>query len=390
MESGTGLFNRPIHLIDTTLRDGEQAPGVAFDRAGKVQIARELIRTGVSEIEAGIPAMGPRECDAIREIASLPYDGRVTAWCRATQSDIETTAALGLKAIHIALPVSDIQIGALGKTREWVIDRLNETLTLARGSFEYISVGAQDASRADRAFLFEYAQNVRLAGADRLRLADTVGIWDPFRARDAFEWLSDEIPGLELGFHAHNDLGMAVANVLGAVEGGARHIDVTVGGLGERAGNAPLEEVVMALSILRNIDTGIQTRELTGLCDRVARLSGRPIHPSKPVVGSSVFLHESGIHCTGMLADRRTYEPFDPTSVGRGPSRLLVGKHSGADSIGRVLRRRGIETNRKERVQVLESIRICSENLRRTLNDDEVCQIYRNMFPNIPVHSSIR
>ncbi len=233
------------YLIDTTLRDGEQAPGVVFTRDEKIRLARRIASVGVAELEVGIPAMGPEEEATIRSIIELGLDTRLTVWCRAALSDLNAARRCGARSVHISLPVSDIHLDALGKPRAWVLARLDESIACVRQWADYISIGAQDASRADREFLLLVTRQARSFGADRIRLADTVGVLTPSATADLVHAVTRAAGKMEVGFHAHNDLAMATANACVALESGARSVDVTVNGLGERVGNTPLEAIVM-------------------------------------------------------------------------------------------------------------------------------------------------
>lgn len=373
-------LSQTVFIDDTTLRDGEQTTGVAFTRDEKVRIARMLDGLGVHQIEAGIPAMGREEQRAVGAIVDAGLNARVLAWGRAVVSDIDAALACGVEAMHVSLPVSDVQIaGKLGRTRDWVLDRLTRAVAHAKERGLYVSVGGEDASRAEPDFLLQYGRAARAAGADRLRVCDTVGIWDPFRTWDAVHAL---VHGLDMPIeiHTHNDLGLATANALAAVRAGAAWVNTTVNGLGERAGNAALEEVVMALKVVEGTDTGIRSEGIRDLCRFVARASGRPIHRSKPVVGRDVFAHESGIHVDGLLKDPRTYEGLSPALVGAA-HRLVVGKHSGSRGVRARFARLGHFLSREEATALLEPIRELAARTKRPLSDAQLLGILATHCP---------
>jgi homocitrate synthase NifV len=346
---------RTIALNDTSLRDGAQAPGVVLKRADKLAIARALDAMGIDELEAGTPAMGSGEEADMARIAALGLACRLTAWCRARSEDLEAAARCGVDSVNIGLPVSDIQLHALGKDRRWVLERLRTLIPQALERFDHVGVGAQDATRADAPWLLEFVRAAEQVGARRLRLADTVGIGRPDTVAALIALCRLAAPRLPLEFHGHNDLGLATANALAAVEAGAEALSVTVNGLGERAGNAALEQVAMLLDRHPTMGSRLDCRQLLAICRRVALASGRAIAPDRPIVGDLCFTHESGIHCHALLRDPRTYEPFAPQSIGRDQRRLAMGSHSGGAGLRHLLHQAGIDASPPQ-IESLQSL----------------------------------
>lgn len=316
-------------LVDSTLRDGEQAPGVSFTAVQAQEIASRLAILGIRELEIGTPAMGAEEQDKMRRIVSALPNIRCTAWCRARVEDLVAAARSGVNAIHLSVPVSPIQLAALERDWGWVFSTLAELIPRAQDMFSFVSIGAQDASRCALTNLLRLAHFAEERRVNRLRLADTVGIWNPMQCHATIATLAEAVPALSLGVHCHDDLGMATANTVAAFYAGASSADVTVNGLGERAGNAALEEVAMALELIAPGASGLDTRGLVALCRLVARSAGRSLPPDKAIVGSNAFRHESGIHVHAILRDCRAYEPFAPELVGHAGREFVLGKHSG-------------------------------------------------------------
>lgn len=367
---------KKIYIVDTTLRDGEQTAGVVFANAEKVAIAEMLSELGVDQLEVGIPTMGGDEKRAIKNIANRNLKSSIMAWNRAVISDIEESIDCGVDAVAISISVSDIHIkNKLKTSREWVLENMVKSVEFAKKNGLYVSVNGEDASRADKDFLVQFMNTAKKAGADRFRYCDTVGIMEPFRLKKDIEYLYKNT-GFDIEMHTHNDFGMATANALAGTKAGANHIGVTVNGLGERAGNAALEEVIMAFKILLCHDTNFDTKMFREVSEYVSRAAGRELPPWKAIVGDNMFAHESGIHADGAIKNPKNYEAFDPKVVGL-ERQIVIGKHSGKSAIINKFKEYGIELNKEEAEGILDMVRATAVRLKRSLFDKELVRLYK-------------
>lgn len=366
---------KDLWLEDTTLREGEQSPGVSFNLEEKVQIAKYLDAVGVTAIEVGTPAMGGPETEAIKAILNAGISARLIGWNRGRKSDLEASFAAGLDSVHIGLPASDHHLhNKFEKTREWVVETMQELVQYAKSQGAWVSISAEDSGRADEDFLVYYAKAAKEAGADRMRCSDTIGVLNPFRAHDLFKRISEE-SGLPIMAHMHNDFGLATANTLAAVRGGATQVHFTVNGLGERAGLAPIDEVLLGLIKHNQLDLKVDLSLLKELSEYVATASGRVIAKNKAVTGDAMFAHESGIHVDGVLKVPDAFEPYPPELVG-GERRIVIGKHSGSNAILYILQKNNVSANRDELEKVVEQVRYRAVTSKQEITDEEVISLY--------------
>lgn len=381
------INGRELKFVDTTLRDGEQTAGVVFANSEKIMIAEMLSDLGINQLEVGIPTMGGDEKDAIKQIVKKNLKSSIMAWNRAVVSDIEQSIDCGVDAVAISISVSDIHIqNKLKTSREWVIENMVKATEFAKKNGLYVSVNGEDASRADEDFLIEFIEAAKQAGADRFRFCDTVGVMDPFTIRNKIERIYNKTK-FDIEMHTHNDFGMATANAIGGVLGGANYVGVTVNGLGERAGNAALEEVLMSLIHVLKCHSNIDTRRFKELSEYVSRASGRELPAWKAIVGSNMFRHESGIHADGALKDPKNYEAFDPSEVGL-ERQIVIGKHSGRAAVVNKFREYDIELDDEVASRALDVVRSTSVKLKRSLFDKELVFIYKDVMRDMEKDST--
>ncbi len=370
---------KSLHIIDTTLRDGEQAPGVVFSFYEKLKIAALLDEAGVKELEVGTPVMGECEQLVIREIVRSGFKFKSTCWGRATEEDMLAAEKTEAGRMNISFPVSDIQQAAIGKDRKWVMNRIKPMMAFAHQRFDFVAVGAQDASRANREFLHGFIQACLAEGANRIRIADTVGTLNPFSTMEFFQWLTKEFPDVEFEFHGHNDLGMATANTVSAALAGCASASLTVNGLGERAGNACLEEVAAAMKVSSGVDCGINLGVLQKLSQTVAEASCRKIHESKPIVGEMICRHESGIHCRSLVKDELSYQAFNPEDFGR-KTELVFGKHSGSSGLNHFLTSKGILVSKEQLTDTVSRLKEAARKAKKAFDYEDALQLLSGSY----------
>jgi homocitrate synthase NifV len=361
-------------LVDSTLREGSQAVGVAFSLARKVALARLLADIGIEEVEAGIAIPRDRELpELVHRCRDEAGVRRLALWCRCREEDIDCALALAPDVLSLSIPVSDLHMAVrLGRGRRAVLALAAEGMRRARPGVSCLSLGLEDATRADRAFLGEMVQSACSLGVDRVRIADTVGVATPAAIASLVRDLRRAFPAMEIGVHMHNDFGMASANAVAALEAGAHWADVTVLGLGERAGNSRLEEVAGHLALRCGRPYGV--RLFRELAESVAAWAGRRVEPHHPVVGTGIFACESGLHLAGLARDPHTYEPYEPALVGAS-RRLLCGSKVGRRGLAERLRGLGLQWREDGTGELLDSFRERCRLLGRPLHDREVLQL---------------
>ena len=361
-------------INDTTLRDGEQTPFVAFNLKEKLKIARLLYEAGADELEVGIPAMGKKEQDDLKEILALNLPIPIMSWNRATLSDLEASLKCGLNAVDLSIPVSDILIDIkFGGDKTRLLKQLETVILQAKKENLFVCIGGEDSSRANNSFLKEIMTLGAELGANRFRYCDTVGILTPHKTYENIKDLSSSNL-LDIEMHTHNDFGMATANAIAGYEAGAYSSNTTVIGIGERAGNASFEQVLMSLRLLGK-EININSKALKSLIKTVSSASHRRVDTNLPIVGKNIFSHESGIHVNGMMKSKNAYEPFNPEELGLKRS-FPIGKHSGSSTLIYHLKSIGIEPNIQIVQKLLPKIREIVTNRKKVLSTNELKELY--------------
>jgi len=370
-----------IIVFDTTLRDGEQSPGATMNQQEKVRLARQLESLGVDVIEAGFPISSKGDFEAVRAIANSAREMQVAGLCRAMKGDIDTAWDAIKESpnprIHTFIATSPVHMKAkLGKEPEQVLEMAEAAVRHAASYTSNVEFSAEDASRSDKEFLARIVELAITCGATTINIPDTVGYAQPQEFAALIRYLLETVPNSHkavFSVHCHNDLGLAVANTMAALGAGARQVECTISGIGERAGNASLEEVVMNLHTRRdyyNLDCNVKTEQLFPACNLLSMIIGQPIPPYKAIVGANAFAHESGVHQDGMLKDRRTYEIMTPESIGRTRSELVLGKHSGRHALKRKLEELGYALEDDKLGLVFEGIKKLADKKERIYDED--------------------
>jgi 2-isopropylmalate synthase len=382
-------MNNHITIFDTTLRDGEQSPGYSMNRSEKLRLALQLEKLGADVIEAGFPIASDGDYETVREIGKIIKNSSVAALCRTRQVDLERAfSALEFAAkprVHTFIATSEIHMKyKLQQSREQVLESAVKAVEMAKCNFDDVEFSAEDASRSDPEFLIEIFTAVIEAGATTINVPDTVGYALPWEYGELIRTLNEGIPNIDkavISVHCHNDLGLAVANSLMAVQNGARQVECTVNGIGERAGNASLEEVVMAMETRKNnmdFSTSINTKEIYPSSQLLAQITGKGVQPNKAIVGENAFAHEAGIHQHGVLKNPLCYEIMTPESVGLTSNKIVIGKHSGRFALGKKLEDLGYFLNKEDLNQVYIKVTKLADK-QKTVEDHDLISIMSMM-----------
>jgi len=386
------MMNNQIIIFDTTLRDGEQSPGYSMNKSEKLRMALQLERLNVDVIEAGFPIASDGDFETVREVAKHIRNSTVAGLSRTSTLDIERAAEALEPAvnsrIHTFIATSDIHMQyKLKKDRQQVLDAAAHAVELACKYADEVEFSAEDASRSDPQFLFQVFEAVISAGARVINVPDTVGYALPWEYGELIASIRKNVPNIDdavISVHCHNDLGLAVANSLEAIRNGAQQVECTINGIGERAGNASLEEIVMAIKT-RQADfeqrTRIKSEEIYASSRLLAEITGKGVQPNKAIVGENAFAHEAGIHQHGVLNNPLTYEIMTPESVGLPSNRIVLGKHSGRFALGKKLDHLGYKLSREELNEIyIRFTKLADE--RKIVNDDDLIGLLKKNLPN--------
>ena len=363
-----------IYIFDTTLRDGEQTPGVALTIDEKIQIATKLNNLGVDKIEVGFPASSKGEIESAKEIKSIGLESTLVGLSRSLKSDVDSVLDADLEYIHTFIGTSQLHRDyKLKMSKEKVIEKAAEAVEYAKDHGLAVEFSAEDATRTEGDFLMDIYDEVINAGADFIDIPDTVGVLTPGLTRNLIIDFKNRFKKIPISVHFHNDFGLATANTLTAIECGANQFHATVNGIGERTGNCSLEEIIMTLKVVYDVDLGVDTTRLYSLSKLVGRLTGIKMPVNKPIVGDNAFAHESGIHVHGILNNSSTYEPISPEMVGHS-RRIVLGKHTGANAVKSKLKEYHIDLTDEQFNKVFDDIKSLGDS-GKCLTDDELVSI---------------
>jgi 2-isopropylmalate synthase len=394
---GVPMSEQSVRIFDTTLRDGEQAPGFSLRTSEKLQLARQLDELGVDIIEAGFPIASPADAEAVRRIATEIRRPVIACLARCHRADLEkaawSIAPAARGRIHTFIATSDLHMHAkLRISREQCLETAVDSVRFARQHTDDVQFSAEDATRSDIDFLCRVVEAVIAAGATTINLPDTVGFTTPDETLGFFTQIRERVPNADtvvFSTHCHDDLGLAVANSIAAVQGGARQVECTVNGIGERAGNAALEEIVMAFHVRRDrfpYSVAIAHRQIYPSSEMVTRLTGQGVQVNKAVVGRNAFAHEAGIHQDGILKDRRTYEIMRAEDVGAPWNPLVLGKHSGRHAVQKRCTDLGLEVQGAELVEIYRALMDIADE-RKTITDNDIVAVVSNVRTARPASS---
>lgn len=374
---------KKIIINDTTLRDGEQTAGIVFSTEDKIFIAKMLDEAGADEIEAGVPVMGGQEKKAIKEINELGLKAKIVGWNRAKIEDIYSSLDAGLKVIHVSIPISKIHLEyKLKKDFQYIKTHLIDILRiLSKEGVEY-SVGGEDSSRTEESTVMEIIKIAKEEGAYKYRYSDTVGILNPLKTYKIIKKLTSFYKDIAIEIHTHNDFGMASANSVSALTAGADSLSGSISGIGERAGNCALEEVIAYFNFIENKKINFDLIKAKKIAEFISKITKRTVPLSKPIFGKNIFYHEAGIHTDGILKNPINYEAYPPEYVGA-KRKLLVGKHSGSSIIKYKLDKMGFKITDADAKNILDTVKTESAKLKRCLTDKEFKTVYNNYIKTI-------